>query len=78
MTNTNGRERSEYVVCIDNSDYAASLQRHKIYRVIDDAAGRAAGDTRIIDESGEDYLYPSERFIPIILPAEVKEELAFD
>ena len=78
MTNTNGRERSEYVVCIDNSDYAASLERHKIYHVIDDAAARAAGDTRVIDESGEDYLYPSERFIAINLPAEVEQALAAD
>lgn len=78
MTNTNGRERSEFVVCVDNSDYAASLERHKIYRVIDDAAARSAGDTRNIDESGEDYLYPSERFIAISLPAGVEQALAAD
>ena len=73
-----GSARSEYVVCLDNSDYEASLERHKIYRVIDDAAARAAGDTRIIDESGEDYLYPSERFVAISLSAEVEEAIAAD
>lgn len=46
--------------------------------VIDDAAARAAGDTRIIDESGEDYLYPSARFITISVPAELEKALAAD
>lgn len=65
-----------YVVCIDNSEYAASLEKHKIYRVVLDEDAAADGDVRIIDESGEDYLYPTERFVPIAVPAEVEESLA--
>ena len=76
MKSRNKGERGEYVVCLDNSDYEASLEKHKIYRMIDDDDARATGDTRIVDESGEDYLYPSERFIAISLSVEVEEALA--
>ena len=55
----------EFVVCINNSDYPASLELHKIYRVIDDEDAAEEGDIRIIDESGEDYIYPSSYFVPI-------------
>ena len=68
-------EHSEYVVCVDNTDYAASLEKHKIYRVIPDAAAYAAGDTRVVDESGEDYLYPTERFVHISVSAELEAAL---
>ena len=78
MKEANRQRHSEYVVCIDNSDYAASLERHKIYRVIEDAAACATGDTRIVDESGEDYLYPADRFIQISVSAELEEALAAD
>lgn len=69
---------SAYVVCIDNTDYAASLEKHKIYRAIHDAAASAEGDIRIIDESGEDYLYPAERFLSIAVSAELEQSLAID
>lgn len=78
MEESNRGAHSEYVVCVDNSDYAASLEKHKIYRVIEDPAAYATGDTRIIDESGEDYLYPAGRFIQISVSAELQEALAAD
>lgn len=78
MKKANRGAHNDYVVCIDNSDYAASLEKHKIYRVIEDAAAYAEGDTRVIDESGEDYLYPSERFIHISVSAELEASLAAD
>lgn len=78
MEERNRRAHSGYVVCIDNADYAASLEKHKIYRVIDDAAADAAGDTRVIDESGEDYLYPADRFMQISVSAELESALAAD
>jgi hypothetical protein len=59
----------EYVVCIDNSNYPASLELHKIYRAIPDPDADAEGDIRVVDESGEDYLYPASRFVAIELPA---------
>ena len=52
-----------FVVCIDNSDYEASLELHKIYPVIPDADAAQDGDLRIVDESGEDYLYSAGRFV---------------
>ncbi len=69
---------SEYVVCIDNTDYPASLERHKIYRVLPDEDAAADGDVRIIDESGEGYLYSSERFVPINIPPAVKKSLSLN
>ena len=66
---------SNFVVCINNSDYPASLELHKIYRVIADKEAEEEGDIRIIDESGEDYLYPSSYFVPIQVPQPVEESL---
>ena len=65
----------EFVVCINNVDYPASLELHKIYRVVVDEDATKEGDIRIIDESGEDYLYPSSYFAPIQVPQTVEESL---
>ena len=65
----------EFVVCINNVDYPGSLELHKIYRVLADKDATTEGDIRIIDESGEDYLYPSAYFVPIQLPQIVEESL---
>lgn len=64
-----------FVVCIDNGGYPASLELHKIYRVVPDADAAADNDIRVIDESGEDYLYPASRFAPIEVPAAVEKSL---
>ena len=68
----NGGVISRFAVCINNSKYPASLELHKIYRVLPDDDAASEGDLRIIDESGEDYLYPAEWFVPIKLPLKVK------
>jgi hypothetical protein len=65
----------EFVVCVNNSDYPASLELHKIYRAVVDKEAVEEGDIRIIDESGEDYLYPSSYFVPIKVPQTVEESL---
>jgi hypothetical protein len=57
-----------FVVCINNSEYPASLELHKIYRVLPDEEAAQEGDIRIIDESGEDYLYAAEWFVAINVP----------
>jgi hypothetical protein len=57
-----------FVVCTDNSDYEVSLELHKIYAVIPDEDADAHRDVRIVDESGEDYLFPASRFRAIELP----------
>ncbi|MBI4557535.1 MAG: hypothetical protein HY706_08130 [Candidatus Hydrogenedentes bacterium] len=69
------RKALRFVVCVDNTDYPASLELHKIYRVLPDEDAEAEGDIRVVDESGEDYLYSQDRFVPINVPAVVRESL---
>jgi hypothetical protein len=64
-----------FVVCINNSEYPASLELHKIYRVLPDEEAAQEGDIRIIDESGEDYLYAAEWFVAINVPHDVEASL---
>lgn len=64
-----------FAVCVDNSEYPASLELHKIYRVLPDEDAATDGDLRVLDESGEDYLYPADYFVMLELPQEVKEAL---
>src|SRR5919198_2517704 len=66
---------SPFVICVDDSEYPASLELHKIYRMIPDKGAQADGDLRIIDESGEDYLFPADYFIPIDLPQTIVRAL---
>ena len=66
---------SEFVVCINNSDYPTSLEHHKIYRVIADKDVEDEGNIRIIDEGGEDYIYHSSYFVPIQVPQIVEERV---
>jgi hypothetical protein len=60
-----------FAICIDNAEYPASLEKHKIYRIIPDIDAEQDGDLRVIDESGEDYLYPSEHFVMVDLPRDI-------
>jgi len=64
-----------FAVCINNTGYPASLELHKIYRVLPDAKAGQDGDIRVIDESGEDYLYPAKWFVPIDLPTSVEQAI---
>lgn len=63
------------VVCIDNDGYPASLELHKIYRALPDADAAAHGDLRVVDESGEDYLFPASSFAPVQVPGSVRTSL---
>jgi hypothetical protein len=58
-----------FVLCIRNEGYAASLEVKKVYPVLPDSSGEAHGLVRIVDESGEDYLYPEAYFVAIDVPA---------
>ena len=68
--------KKQYVICISNTDYTASLELRKIYEVIPDAKASKIDHLRIIAESGEDYLYPSSRFIEISLPKTIRDALS--
>jgi hypothetical protein len=66
---------SGFVVCVDNHDFPVALELHKIYRTLPDEDAAMDGDLRVIDESGEDYLYPASYFLPIRLPRDTERAL---
>lgn len=66
---------AQLFVCIENDGYAASLERRKIYIALQDAAAEKQGLLRVIDESGDDYLYPETFFRPIELPQALKKAI---
>lgn len=57
-----------FAICVKNQGYEASLELRKIYEVLPDAAGETHRQIRVVDESGSDYLYPSDLFAAIELP----------
>jgi hypothetical protein len=57
--------RKPFVVCLQNETYEVSLERRKIYKALPDADAAQHKQLPVIDESGEDYLYPQELFAPI-------------
>ena len=63
------------VVCISNVEYPAALECRKIYRVLPDDAAATHQLLRVVDESGEDYLYPARYFLPVQLPLHVQEAI---
>ncbi len=65
----------QFVVCIQNRGYRASLELRKIYRTIPDERAAKRRYLRVIDESGDDYLYPQHCFLPIQLPKSVERAL---
>ena len=69
------KSNPRFAICINNGEYPASLELHKIYRVKPDRQAQADGDLRIIDESGEDYLFPADYFVLVDLPQTVVRAL---
>lgn len=69
------REAALFAVCVNNADYPASLELHKIYRVVPDEDAAQDGDIRVIDESGEDYLYPADWFAFVKLPRALQDSI---
>ncbi len=68
-------KEAKFVICVDNADYPASLERRKVYEVVTDRAAAGAGQIRVIDESGEDYLYPLSCFVDVNLTEESRAAL---
>jgi hypothetical protein len=58
----------QFVVCVKNKNYPASLELRKLYQVVADRVAGKLHQIRVIDESGEDYLYPEDYFVPVRLP----------
>ena len=65
----------KFAVCVRNDGYEASLERNKIYAVLPDEDAARDGDLRVVDESGEDYLFSADRFVVIEVPSAVKASL---
>jgi hypothetical protein len=68
-------KRSAFAVCVDNRSYPASLEAGKLYEVVPDAQAAKHGLIRVIDESGEDYGYSSERFFVLGVPHALEKML---
>ena len=64
-----------FAVCVRNDGYEASLERNKIYAVLPDDEAERDGDLRVVDESGEDYLFSADRFVAIEVPSAVRASL---
>jgi len=66
------RPTLRFLICVKNDGYDVSLEKRKIYIALPDEVAAEHGLVRIVDESGEDYLYPNEFFTPIELPPSVR------
>ena len=73
--NTKSSQVNHFAVCLNNDGYEASLEVGKIYRMIPDETAKINELIRVIDESGEDYAFATNRFYPIELPKPVEEAL---
>ena len=67
--------RPRYVLCVKNRGYAASLERRKIYRRLNDPRAGRHDLIRVVDESGQDYLYPSNYFVSIAVSKTARRAL---
>jgi hypothetical protein len=63
---------SRFLLCVKNDNYPVSLEVRKVYRAIEDEAAAARHFVRVVDESGEDYLYPDSYFVVVELPQAAK------
>lgn len=68
--------KRQFVVCIRNEGYAASLEVRKLYELVRDQQAAEHGQLRIVDESGEDYWYPADYFVLIELPEAAEQTFA--
>ncbi|HST52753.1 MAG TPA: hypothetical protein VLJ61_12145 [Pyrinomonadaceae bacterium] len=66
-------ETHAYAICVNNDGYEAALELRKLYKVVTPEKNDPADWLRIVDESGEDYLYNGERFVLLTLPRDVEE-----
>ena len=70
----NQKENQKFALCIENKD-CEDLEKRKIYQILPDDGAEKEGYLRVVDESGEDYLYPQSYFVLIPLPREAQEAL---
>jgi hypothetical protein len=68
-------EGKHFAICIHNGEYAGTLDLRKVYEVLEDAMAEKRNYLRVIDESGEDYLYPKSWFVSVAVPENVEQLL---
>jgi hypothetical protein len=66
------RSETTFAVCVNNKGYPASLELRKLYQVIPDEQAAKLRQIRVVDESGENYLYPEQYFAPVQLPQDTE------
>ena len=71
------KEQIKFALCIENKD-CGDLEKRKIYQILSDEEAQKEGYTRVVDESGEDYLYPQSYFVFVQIPVEAQEALVVD
>jgi hypothetical protein len=71
-----GKSKGRFVLCLESGTYKASLEPRKVYRVLEDPAAEAKSLLRVVDESGEDYLFPAGLFVPIEVPEQAETVFA--
>jgi len=69
------RAASRFLICVENKGYAVSLEKRKIYVALPDPVALKHGQVRVIDESGEDYLYPKGFFLTITIPQSIRKAI---
>jgi hypothetical protein len=69
------KSEHQFVVCVEQGEYLASLETRKIYERLPDAKAEAEGYLRVVDESGEDYLFPAAYFVAIEVPKALERKL---
>jgi hypothetical protein len=67
--------KHRFVICTKNEGYEVSLELRKLYEVLPDADAKKHGQLRVVDESGEDYLYPESYFIAVDLPEQIVDRV---
>ena len=73
---THKKAREQFVMCVENESNPASLELLKVYRTLPDAEAQRQKWLRVIDESGEDYLYPKDYFVPVELSPSARKRIA--
>lgn len=73
MNKKKDQTKLTFGICVNNEGYPASLELMKLYQIISDAEAEAEGMWRVVDESGESYLYRTDRFVVVNVPATVEQ-----
>lgn len=68
-------DTTRFAICIHNGEYAGTLELRKVYEVLEDPVAAKRDFVRVVDESGEDYLYPRSWFVPVVVPESVEQLL---